>query len=156
MRIQGFREIVAEHSVFKNFDQETLELLGGCARNERFVAGETIFREGDAADKLYILRKGDVAVEIATPEMAPLIVETLHEGDLLGWSWMVPPHLHMSDARALTEVRAVSLDAGCVRDKCDQNPVLGYLMFRHWLPHLAARMRAMRMQLLDLYGTKRG
>jgi CRP/FNR family cyclic AMP-dependent transcriptional regulator len=155
MKTHGFVELLASHPVFKDFDEATLALLAGCARNEHFAAGSTIYGESDGADKVYILRHGDVAVEIATPERAPLIVETLHAGDVLGWSWMVPPYRHMSNARALADVRAVSLDAICLRGKCDENPILGYRMFQHLLPHMARRVTALRLQLLDLYGTRR-
>lgn len=156
MRVHDIGETLAAHPILRQFDAGTLELLAGCARNEHFRPGEKIFAEGDAADKTYLLREGDVAVEIASPERPPIIVETLHAGDLLGWSWMVSPYRHMSDARAVTDVRAVSLDATCLRAKCDLNPVLGYRMFQHWTPHMAARMRSMRMQLLDVYGTRKG
>ena len=153
MAIRGIDILLAEHPVFSQFDAPTLTLLAGCARNVRFRAGEPIFAEGDPADTVFVLRKGDVAVEIAAPERAPIIVETLHAGDLLGWSWMIPPYRHMSDARAASDVSAVSLDANCMRNKCEQEPVLGYRMFQTLMPHMAVRMRAMRMQLLDLYGT---
>lgn len=156
MRIHGIEKILAEHPLFRAFDRETLELLAGCARNERFHAGERIFAEGDSANKVFLLREGDVAVEIATSERPPIVVETLHAGDVLGWSWMVPPYRHMSDARAVSEVRAVSLGATCTRQKCDENPVLGYRMFQHLLPHMAARTRVLRLQLLDMYGPKEG
>ncbi|MBI1418148.1 MAG: cyclic nucleotide-binding domain-containing protein [Limimaricola sp.] len=155
MQTHGFEEILAEHPIFKSFDAPTQALLAGCARNEHFKAGSLIYGEGDAADRAYLLRHGDVAVEIASPERGPLIVETLHAGDMLSWGWMVPPYQHMSEARAVTEVRAVSLDAECLRGKMEANPVLGYQMFAHVLPHMAARVRALRMQLLDLYGAPR-
>jgi len=156
MRIHGIEEILAEHPVFRSFDADTQKLLAGCGRNEHFAAGDTIFREGEDTEKVYILRTGDVAIEIAAPERAPMIVETLHAGDVLGWSWLVPPYRSMSDAVALTDVRAVSLEANCVRGKCDENPALGYQMFQNWLPHLTKRVRAQRLQLLDLYGAKAG
>jgi len=156
MEIQGFVKILTGHPVFREFDPQTLAVLAGCARNECFKVGDTIFGEGDPADKVFILRHGDVAIEISSAERAPIIVETLHAGDLLGWSWMVPPYRHMSDARALSQVRAVSLDANCLRGKCDENPVVGYNMFQHWLPFMAKRMASLRMQLLDLYGTRKG
>ena len=156
MRTHGIEEILSDHPVFRDFDATTLALLVGCARNEHFHAGDRIFAEDDPADRVFILRYGDVAVEIATPERAPIIVETLHPGDVLGWSWMVPPYRHMSDARALTDIRAVSLGADCIRKKCDDNPVLGYQMFSHLLPHMALRLRTLRLQLLDLYGPGSG
>jgi CRP-like cAMP-binding protein len=82
-----------------------------------------------------------------------LTVETVHPGDVLDWSWLVPPYRTMSDARAVTDVAALRLDAACVRRKCDEAPALGYQMFKLWMPHLARRLRVQHMQLLDLYKT---
>ena len=144
MALHGFEDILAEHPVFKGFDSETLALLAGCAMNERFKPGDTIYSEGDPADKVYILREGDIAVHICSPEKEPIIIETLNAGDVLGWGWMVPPYCCMSDARAVSPVRAVSLDAECMRSKCDANPALGYAMFQNWMPHLAARLGGSR------------
>lgn len=156
MEIHSVGEILAAHPVFRDFDSETLDLLAGCARNEHFHAGQTIYSEGDEANKVFLIRDGDISVEISAPQHNPIVVETLRAGDVLGWSWMVPPYQHMSDARALNEVRAISLDAVCMRGKSENNPALGYQMFKHFVPHMATRFRALRMQLLDVYGTKKG
>ncbi|MFC2967892.1 cyclic nucleotide-binding domain-containing protein [Acidimangrovimonas pyrenivorans] len=154
MEVKGFEEILADHPVFRDFDADILLLLAGCCMNEHFKPGEVIYGEGDGADKVYILRHGDVAIEVGAPGRGQIIVETLHAGDILGWSWIVPPYRHRSEAHATSEVRAVSIDAACLRRKCDDNPVLGYRIFQHWLPHMAQRVQVLRMQLLDLYGTR--
>jgi CRP-like cAMP-binding protein len=152
MVIHTIRDLLAEHPAFRNFDDEALDLIAGCGTNVQFEAGQLIFREGEAADKVLILRRGDAAIEVSAPGAGPLIVESLHPGDVVDWSWLVPPHRAMSDARAVTDVGAISLDAACVLRKCDEHPSLGYQMFRLWLPHLARRVQAQRLQLLDLYG----
>ena len=95
-----------------------------------------------------------VAIEIAAPQRDALIVETAHDGDFVAWSWIVPPYRARSDARATSEVSAISLDAVCMRKKCEDNPVLGYQMFKTFVPVVAHRLHSLRMQLLDLYGTK--
>lgn len=156
MKVYSLKEILANHPLFKDFDTDTLDLLVGCARNEHFRPGQPIYAEGDDAGKVFLIREGDCAVEISTPHHDPIIVETLRSGDVLGWSWMVPPYKHMSDARALNDVRAVSLDAACMRNKAEQSPALGYQMFKHFAPHMAVRFRALRMQLLDVYGYEKG
>lgn len=156
MTVRGMHALLAEHPLFRDFDAEALARLAECARNERHRPGETIFREGESAERVYILRRGDVALEMAAPGRAPLVVETLHAGDVLGWGWLVPPYRAMADARAQTEVGLVGLDAACVRRKCDESPAIGYQMFKAWLPHLSARMRAQRLALLDLYGRDAG
>lgn len=152
MKIRGVEDILREHPAFRDFDDDIIGVLAGCARNEQFQAGQLIYREGDPSDRVFLLRRGDVAIEVSAPGRPPIIIETLHAGDMTGWGWMVPPYEAMSDARALTPVSAISLDSGCMRRKCDEDAAVGYAMFKHWLPQVARRVRALRLQLLDLYG----
>lgn len=152
MTMRSIRDLVSEHPAFRDFDAEALDLISGCGANAHFAAGQMIFREGDPAEKVYILRRGEAAIEVAAPGKAATIVESLHPGDVVDWSWLVPPQRTMSDARAISDVSAIALDAACVLRKCDEHPSLGYQMFKLWLPHLARRVRAQRLQLLDIYG----
>lgn len=156
MQIKSIRQILEDHPAFEHFDDEALDLVAGCGTNQTYDAGQMLFREGDDARKVFILRRGDVAIEISAPQKDPLVVETRHPGDIVDWSWLVPPYRAMSDARAITDVGAISLDADCILGKCDAHPGLGYQMFKQWLPHLASRVRAQRLQLLDLYGSNAG
>jgi CRP-like cAMP-binding protein len=156
MRTRELAALLAEHPLFAGFDRETLARLAGCAVNESWPAGGVIFREGDAADAIWLLRRGAVAVEIAAPGRAPLVVETLRAGDVLGWSWLVPPRRCAADARALEPAGGVRLDAACLRRKCDADPATGYRVLKAWLPYLADRMRAQRIQMLDVYGADAG
>ena len=48
-------------------------------------------------------------------------------------------------------IRATSIDAQCLRKKCDDNPALGYQVMKRFLPILADRLQAARVQLVDLY-----
>jgi CRP-like cAMP-binding protein len=144
--------LLAAHPILAAFDPAALADLAACARLDSWAAGDMIFREGAAADGLWLIRRGSIAVEIAVPGRAPLVVETLHPGDVLGWSWLVPPHRFMADARARTEAGGLRLDAACLRGKCDAQPAIGYRLLKSWLPHLTERMRAQRLQMLDLYG----
>ncbi|PRY26889.1 Cyclic nucleotide-binding domain-containing protein [Aliiruegeria haliotis] len=152
MDVQSIPELLADHLILGRFDAGSIETLAGCARNFHFGAGELIQKEGAPAELVYVLRKGDVAIEISAAHISPTVVETVHGGDILGWGWLIPPYRTLFDARALTEVSCVGLDAACLRGKCDDDPMLGYQLFKYWLPHLAARFRAQRLQVADLYG----
>ena len=70
---------------------EHLELIAGCAQNTVFEDGEYLMREGEPADTFYVIRHGRVALEIFVPQRGAMTIETLDEGDLLGWSWLLPP-----------------------------------------------------------------
>lgn len=152
---EGLGNILKEHPFFADWSNDYRELLVGCAANHHFKAGEYISREGQPADKFYLIRHGSVALEFPVPGRDPMVLETLHEGDVFGWSWMVPPHKWAYDARAIELCRAVSMDAECLRGKCEADRSLGYELFRRFTPIMAARIDAARLRQLDVYGSKR-
>lgn len=153
--IEGLDRLLKEHPFFQDMNPTVCTIIAGCAANERFNAGDYIFREGEPADKFYLLRHGNVALEIHTPGREPIIVETLQAGDILGWSWLVPPFKWRADARAIQLVRAISLDAKCLRGKYEGDHDLGYELFKRFVPVMARRMEASRLQIIDVYGKSR-
>lgn len=150
--IVGLDRLIDEHPFFRGMDAAACRVIAGCAANERFDADQYVFREGEAADKFYLIRHGRVALEVRVPGRKPLIVDTLEAGDILGWSWLVPPYRWILDARAVELTRAVSLDAKCLRGKLDSDHTLGYELFKRFIPVMAERLMAHRLQLVDMYG----
>lgn len=128
------------------------ETISGCGSNHVFAQGTRILLEGQPADAFYVIRRGTVAIETFVPRTGPATIETLHEGDLLGWSWLVPPYRTMFDARALTETHAIAFDGACLRGKLDADPALGYALMRLFAPVIVERLQGTRLRLLDLYG----
>ncbi len=143
-------ELLAEVPTFVGLSEEHRELIGGCGRNVVFPRGEYLFREGQPANAFYAIRRGDVALELGTP--STLVIETLHGGDVLGWSWLFPPYRVRYDARATDEVHAIAFDGACLRDKCDADHDLGYELMRRFAQIITARLQSTRMRLLDVYG----
>lgn len=150
--MEKFETLISEHPFFKGLEPRLLELIVGCSANVRFNAGEFIAHEGDPADKFYLIRHGRVALEVFVPGRGPITIETMHEGDVLGWSWLIPPYHAHFDARALDLTRAVSVDGKCLRTKCDNDPGLGYEVLKRFSQLIVHRLTATRLQLLDLYG----
>ena len=62
--IKGLAEVLAKHPLFEGFDAETMAFLEGCAANEVFQAGSYIFKADDPAERFFLLRQGDVALEL--------------------------------------------------------------------------------------------
>lgn len=152
--LESLESIIAGHPFCEGLAKEYVALITGCASNVRFAAGDRLFRTGEPADHFYILRHGDVAVEIQESGRGAITIETIHEGDVLGWSWLVPPYRWSFDARALTLVRAIAFDGACLRGKCEENHDLGYEVLKRVTQVVSDRLSAARLQLLDLYGRK--
>ena len=148
----GLGSVLAKHPFFAGLDPETLNVLAGCAANVRFNPGQYLFREGDPADRFYVIRFGRISVESDTLGRGPHVLQTLGEGEVLGWSWLLPPHHWRFDGRAVELVRAIGLDGGCLRAKCDADPTLAYRLLLRFSGVLAKRLTAARLQLIDVYG----
>ena len=151
MMVETLERFILEHPFFAGLAQEHGVLLCGCAKNVRFEAGEYLCHEGDPADQLYLLRHGTVALEIATPQRGPVTFQTVHEGEIVGVSWLVPPYRWSYDARARELVRAIAMDARCLREKIEQDHDLGYELMKRFVPVLVGRLHGTRMQMLDVY-----
>lgn len=152
--METLERIVAEHPFFEGLEPNYTELLTGCASNVRFSAGKYIFKEGEQANQFYLIRGGKVALQIFAPQGDPLTVETLQEGDVLGWSWLVPPYVWNFHARAMQATRAIALDGKCLRAKCEQNHDLGYEVLKRFSQLMVRRLHATRFQLLDVYASR--
>ena len=92
--------------------------------------------------RFYAIRHGSVALEIHVPAREAVIIETLHEGDLLGWSWLFPPYRWSFDARAVEPVRAIAFDGACLRGKCEADHDLGYELMRRIAQVIIERLQA--------------
>jgi CRP-like cAMP-binding protein len=150
--MRTLQSILAEHAFFSGLNESHLELLVGCASNTRFEAGYIIFHEGEEANQFYLVRHGKVALEIGIPGGSPVPVQTLGEGDVLGWSWLLPPYHWRLTARALEPTRAIALDGKCLRHKCEEDHDLGYELLKRFGHMVVQRLDATRLQLLDVYG----
>jgi CRP/FNR family transcriptional regulator, cyclic AMP receptor protein len=153
--MENLERVIAEHPFFAGLDGGFTNLMVSCASNIRFKAGSYILREGDAANTFYLIREGKVAVEILAPQHKPIIVATLSVGEILGWSWLLPPFQWKFHARAVDDVRAIALDGKCLRTKCEENHDLGYEILKRFAQIVEQRLDATRLQLLDVYAVRR-
>jgi CRP/FNR family cyclic AMP-dependent transcriptional regulator len=150
--METLKPILSEHPFLKGLEPGIIQLIVGCASNVRFNAGEYLFREGQEANQFYIVRAGKVAIEVYAAGRGSINIQTVAEGEILGWSWLVPPYFWRFDARAVELTRAIALDGKCLRTKCEQDQHLGYELLKRFCHIITERLEATRIQLLDLYG----
>jgi CRP-like cAMP-binding protein len=151
MTARSIRDVLAEQPVLQALEPSDLDLLAGCGTNEVFAAGALLAREGEAADRFWVVRSGRAAIELHAPG-GPLVIETLGAGELIGWSWVVPPYRWSSDVEALEELHVIGLDGACLRAKCEADPAFGYRVMQRLTGVAAERLHATQVRLLDLFG----
>ena len=149
--METLESILKEQRFLRDMDEGHIRIMVGCASNVRYDPNQFLFREGDPADTFHLIRAGKVALENFMPGTGVVQVETVTEGDVLGWSWLFPPYQRSNDARALEPVRAIAFDGACLRRKCEDDHDLGYALTKRILYEVQQRLERVRMQRLDVY-----
>jgi CRP-like cAMP-binding protein len=145
-------QLIAQAPVFAGLEPSQCERIAGCAGSERVEAGTLLLREGDPADRFFLIRHGTIALEIVAPGGPPLRITTLHDGDAVGWSWLFPPYQWHMDGRALEDSSLIAFDAVCLRGKVEADHELGYQLMNRFAANVIDRLQSTRLQLLDVYG----
>jgi CRP/FNR family transcriptional regulator, cyclic AMP receptor protein len=144
---------LAEHPFFSTLDVKYLDAFAKEGKRVSYASGKFVFREGDEAGYIYFIQKGKVALEVHTPQ-GPVIIETLSAGDVLGWSWVVPPYRKSFDARCAEDVEAVAVSASAIRDQMESDCEMGYAVLKQFTSIVAQRLQATRLQLIDVYSAR--
>jgi CRP/FNR family cyclic AMP-dependent transcriptional regulator len=154
--VRSIDELVGAHPFAAGLNAEHLALVAGCAHNVSLDAGAMLCMEGASADTFYLLRRGQVSIEVHQAGRGPIVIETVGPGDAVGWSWLVAPYRWTFDARALQPVGALAIDGACLRAKSLEDSALGFALLSRVTQELLERLQATRVRLLDLYGGARG
>lgn len=132
-----------------------LDHLESAARPAGFAAGERIFEQDQPATACWLVARGRVAIDSSVPGRDPVLIQTLGPGDVLGWSWLVPPYRWHFGAVAVEATTAIELDAGTLRALAEAHPDFGYRLATGLLQVTVDRLQATRARLLDLYASPR-
>jgi CRP-like cAMP-binding protein len=143
---------LAAHPFAAGLDEDDLLKLAACVvgRSE-WDRDESVLTRGTVADVCHLIVDGTIAIEIRPPGRAPATLQTLHGGDLLGWSWLIEPHRWTFDARAATVSSAITLDAELLRRSIDNDCAFGLVIMRRVARSIVSRLEATRLQVLDVY-----
>lgn len=137
--------------IFAGLTGAELELVASAARTVRFEAGQRVFHEGAPASGCWLIQDGCVALDLMVPGRGQIVVQTLGPGDVLGWSWLLPPYQWHFGAAAVRPTTATELDTAELRALAGQDPRFGYALTLSLFQACAQRLQATRARLLDLY-----
>ncbi len=150
--IETLERVIYQHPFFQDMSERHIELVTNCAKNVHFQADQMILKEGQEANEFYFIREGLVAVELINPKKKSVRVQTIGEGDVLGWSWLVSPYRWRFSARACQPTRVLAFNGRCLREKCEGDHDLGYQLLKRFASIVTERLDVTQLQLLDMYG----
>jgi CRP/FNR family cyclic AMP-dependent transcriptional regulator len=127
-----------------------IETLARCACRVHFDRETVIFRQGETANRFYLIETGGVQLEAAIGRAGCQIVAgTIGSGGVLGWSWLLPPYECLFTARALSETRALFFYGTMLREYSEADPSLGFELLKRMAIGLVKRLEAARERLVE-------
>ncbi|HUB42535.1 MAG TPA: cyclic nucleotide-binding domain-containing protein [Streptosporangiaceae bacterium] len=142
---------LASHPFAAGLTQSQLDRLAAITSSIEVQAGTRLFEEDGQATSLWLIRTGQIALDLHVPGRDRLIVETLGPGDELGLSWLLPPARWKFGAVAQVDVSAFELSSAAVTGLCESDHELGYQLTWRLLGTAIGRLQAARIRILDLY-----
>lgn len=148
MAVKAVESVIGGHPFLRDLRPAHLHLLADSAMRVRYEAGELIFREGDPANRFYLIEQGRVSLESHRRDEAPVAIQVIGAGDVLGWSWLFPPYYWQFDARSLEPTTAIFFYGTRLREQCEQDHAFGYEILKRMTQVVIDRLQATRKQLL--------
>ena len=150
---EKFEKEVAAHPFLLGMNEQHVRLLADCAMHSHFHTDEIIFREGEAANRFYLIVRGKIRLESSTLG-EPVRIDEIHDGDLQGWSWLFPPYAWHFTARALEETDAIFFYGTILREYCEKDHSLGFELFKRMSVVMLRRLQAARQKLMTARQTR--
>ena len=146
-------QALSRHQFFLGLAADDLAGIASCGEFRTFPAGSQLTVEGEPATTFFALLEGRAAILTSVPNRDPIVLQTLGNDAVIGWSWLDEQEWVFS-VRAVSDCSVIALDAACLRPKLLADSALGLEIMRRLLRTMTSRLKATRLQLLDIYGRR--
>ena len=138
-----------QHLFLNGMDARHVQAFLHGSKEKQFQAGEIIFREGEPANRFYLIESGQVALESTSAGCGMIRMQTLGADDVLGWSWLFPPFVWHFQARAIELTRALCCDGARLLVKAEEHLAFGYDLMKRISQIVIHRLQTTRNRLVQ-------
>ena len=135
--------------LFAGLPPDALEALAAAASRRSLADGEALFRQGDPANRFYLILEGKVLIESEVKERGMVPIRTFGPGDDLAWAWLFPPYYMHFSAHAIEPTRAIFFYGTRLREQCEANHELGYQLMKRIAEIVVQNLNATQKRLLE-------
>jgi predicted N-acetyltransferase YhbS len=121
-------QAIPETPLFQGMNAEQATRLAGVCRVQAYEEGESIFRESETADCLYIVLEGRVGITCGTPAVS---IGTVGKGETFGEVSLLAQKPHSATAVAECRTEAAVLTHLNLADLIRRRPDIGVIIYRN-------------------------
>jgi CRP/FNR family cyclic AMP-dependent transcriptional regulator len=146
--------VLPEHieavAIFRGLSDDQIATVLELSKHETLPSGTTVFRQGDEAERLYIVDSGRVAINtsIQDGKWAPVCI--VSAGGIFGWSCLVPPYQLTASATTFEETKVTLFEGKALRELFSREPAIGYVMIQNVGGLISSRLKNARLELIGV------
>lgn len=149
MTQQSIDNYLNTHAFFSELDRHSKKFLSQAARSRSINECGILFEAGASADKFYLLKSGAISVQVPAVMGPCLEIQKLKAGQMLGWSWLIPPYRWNFQALALQDSDLLEFDGSLILAHCEEEPVFGYALMKLFAGLMSERLDRARQKMMD-------
>lgn len=131
----------------KGLSSKELRLLATFSNEELYKSGQSIFREGDPSDHLYIILDGQVRISKHIPGVGEEALAILERGDFFGEMALVDRTPRSADASAHSDVTVLPIQRDLLTDMLSKDVDSSYQFLYILCKMLSRRLREMNLKI---------
>ena len=145
-------EVLKRSDLFRELDDDQLELVAATGKPEVFDAGTIVHKQGSLGDMLYVIEEGLAGIILEVGPMAQRQVQAATNFESVGWEAMIPPHICTTTSKALEKTKAIAFDGQELLGLCTAHPEIGFKVLQALACVMSGRLRQAYIQLLGVTG----
>ena len=149
MNNQSTAEYLSAHEFFSEFSVDSLKFLCECSSIRKINKGQILFRQGENADKFYVVLNGRISIEMPTIMGPTLEIQTLGKDQVLGWSWLISPYKWNFQTKAEEDSELLQFDGAAILARCEQDPKFGYELLKKFAALMSVGLNAARQKIME-------
>jgi len=149
MNKQSIEDYLSTHTFFSGLNDNFMKFLLNATTELQIKRGDVLFQQGGRADKFFLLRNGQVSIQVPALEGPALDIQTLGENQILGWSWLISPYRWNFLARAVEDSDLLEFDGNAILARCEEDPEFGYELFKRFASLMSERLDAARQKMMS-------
>jgi len=134
-------ELIKQAAIFQDLEQEELEKIAEISKEQKFKFGQTIFKEGEPGNRLYLISEGEVRISRDVPGSGEEALTVLKKGACFGEMSVFDRSERSTDAIANTDCTLVTITRSDFEMLLDFERDLGYKVLWRVVRLLSDRLR---------------
>ena len=144
-------EWLKKTELFGNLNESYLKIILSRSSVESFPEGRSIFRQGEAATRLYILIEGAVNLTVKAQEQTDFMTSKIEkEGAAFGIPSLIEPFHYNVTATCLKPSKVLAIEADHLLKKMEEDPMMGIEVMKKLTSIYFNRLNALRSGVSNL------